>query len=108
MSATLTNVDAKNTDFSNALFDGASFASGDIKNAIFTNTSLLGTDLSGLSNGDKADFTGARYDAATLLPQGVDMNGMVLVPEPSTGMLLMLGLGMLSVSSNKRPRAERG
>ena len=104
--AILTDVKAKGANFANAVFDSASFASGDIKDAVFTNASLIGADLSGLKNASKADFTGALYNGTTLLPVGVDTGGMVFVPEPSAGLLLMLGLGGLSVYSKRSGRSE--
>lgn len=91
--AVMTDVGAKDAIFTNAILDGVSFSSGDIKHATFVGASLLGADLSGLDNADDADFTGALYDAATQLAAGMDTTGMILVvPEPSSAILLVLGL----------------
>jgi len=90
--ASLLGADAKGANFTNAVLDSARFATGDIKNAIFVGASLRGADLSGLSNANKADFTGATYDLATILATGMDTSGMTLVPEPSTALLLLTGL----------------
>lgn len=90
--STLDGANARNADFTNAVLDGASFATGEIRNAVFVGASLLGADLSNLSNADRANFTGAFYDAATLLAPGMDTSGMNLVPEPSSALLLLLGL----------------
>jgi uncharacterized protein YjbI with pentapeptide repeats len=103
--ADLTGTNARGTDFSNATLDGAVFTAGDVRNTNFTGASLLGADLSVLSNADRADFTGARYNAFTLLAPGIDTSTMTLVPEPSSAALLLLGLiGLEVIGRPARPR----
>lgn len=101
--AILTRVAAKDADFTNAILDGVRLGSGDVKNAIFVGASLLGADLGGLSNADRADFTGARYDAATIFAPGMNAASMVLVPEPSSAVLLLLGLIGLELCARRGP-----
>lgn len=99
--ALMSGVKAKKTNFTNVIFDGASFATGDIRDAIFIGTSLLGTDLSSLKNANKADFSGAVYDATTLLAPGMDLSVMTFVPEPSPAILLLLGLCGLQMGARR-------
>ena len=98
--ALMSGVAAKNANFTNATLDGAYFAMGDIKGATFVGASLLGTDLSSLTNANKADFTGAFYDENTLLAPGMDTLGMSFIPEPSSALLLLFGLLGLQVCSS--------
>jgi hypothetical protein len=95
--ASMSNVDAQNADFTNAILDGVTFATGNVKNAAFVGASLFGADLSGLTDASKADFTGALYDASTILAPGTDTSGMTLMPEPSSAVLLLFGLIGLAV-----------
>ncbi len=93
----VTGTAAKNAVFTGAILDGTDFSGSDVKNADFTGASLLGADFSSLANADKADFTGAFYDAATILDPGIDTSGMILVPEPATALLVVAGLAGFSV-----------
>jgi len=106
--ASMSNVDAQNANFTNAILDGVTFATGDVKNATFAGASLLGADLSGITDASKADFTGALYDASTVLAPGTNTSGMTLVPEPSSAVLMLLGLiGLEACSRRTTDQAER-
>lgn len=103
--ATMVDVNGRNANFSGAILDGVDFSTGEIRNANFAGASLLGADLSDLSNADRADFTGAFYDALTRLAPGMDTSTMTLVPEPSSAMLLLLGL--IGLEACGRPRRRQ-
>ena len=81
------------SNFTNVDFTGSEM-SGDFTNAIF-----VAADLSGTWDLEYGVFTGATYSGGslsnrTLFPTGFDpiAAGMVLVPEPSTAILVTLGL----------------
>jgi uncharacterized protein YjbI with pentapeptide repeats len=119
-SANLRNVTAVGADFTNATFSATQLRDGDFTNAIFdgvtlnaqvrdadfSGASFLGADLSGATNWALATWTGALFDASTILPAGMDpgAEGMVLlVSEPQTAALL--GLGLLGLGVFGRPRS---
>jgi hypothetical protein len=56
-----------------------------------------GADLSGIDYNSTSVFTGAFYDAFTILPPGFGTTGMIFVPEPSNAAMLGLGLALLAL-----------
>ncbi len=102
--ASMLGLRALNADFTNATLDGVSFATGDIRNATFVGARLLGADLSSLAGANRADFTGAFFDASTILAPGIDTSMMTFVPEPSSAVLLLLGLMGLEIYGRRFAR----
>ena len=102
--ASMLDVGARKANFTNATLDGVSFATGDIRKATFVGASLLGADLSALSGANRADFTGAFFDASTILAPGIDTSMMTFVPEPSSALLLLLGLMGLEIYGRRFAR----
>lgn len=102
--ASMLDVGARNATFTNATLDGVSFTTGDIRNASFVGASLLGADLSSLTNANRADFTGAFFDVDTILAPGMDTSAMTFIPEPSSAVLLLLGLVGLEIYGRRFAR----
>ena len=102
-SANLTGTNLRDGSYTSALFDGATLT-GNLRDANFSGASFLGTDLSAATNWTLATWTGAQFDATTLLPAGMDpvAAGMFFVTEPQTAALL--GLGLLGLGMYGRPR----
>jgi hypothetical protein len=95
------------TDFSGANLSKANLQNADLTDAIFspgtnlnnsnlTGANLIGIDLTGV-NVNKTIFIGAIYDSSTVLPFDPVAREMVPVPEKSP--LLMMMLGMLTLSA---------
>lgn len=86
------------SSFTQALFVGsdlrnATFRSGGVMEADFTNATIEGTDFRGVFL-DSTKFDNTRYSAETRFPDGFDPtanSGLVLVPEPSSMLLVSLG-----------------
>jgi hypothetical protein len=119
-SSSLVKADLSLSDFSGADLSDADLTDADLSssnlgyasmgNANLTNTELTGADLTGLVL-TFANLTGATYDEMTVFPSGDpaltppwglpndsapwDL-GMIPVPEPSLGWLLLSGLAGLS------------
>lgn len=87
-----TEVKANKAIFDGAILDGVDFSLADLDKASFVGASLLGADLSNLQNANKVDWTGAFYDAFTLLDPGIDTSVMIFVAEPGSAFLLAMGL----------------
>jgi hypothetical protein len=100
---------------SNADLSGANLSGADLRYAYFCNTDLTGADLTG------ANLSHALYDEFTLFPSGNTYDnppwdldggiepwnaGMILVPEPSIGLLVLFGaLGLAGLAGYQRLRA---
>ena len=56
----------------------------------------MGADLTGINYDSDTDFDGAFYDINTIFDPFFDTTGLILVPEPSTGALLAVGLTALA------------
>jgi uncharacterized protein YjbI with pentapeptide repeats len=105
-SATFSGTQLRDGDFTNAIFDGA-VLNAQVRDADFSGASFLGADLSAATNWALATWTGAIFDASTILPAGMDpvTEGMILfVNEPQTAALL--GLGLLGLGVYGRPRTS--
>lgn len=104
--ALLTDAKLKKADFSGAIFDGADLSLAHVDEAIFAGASFLGADLSNLKKAGTADWTGAFYNAATILDPAIDTSVMIFVPEATTGTLGwagLLGLGLAGSRYRRRP-----
>ena len=69
-----------------------------------TGANLIGIDLTGV-NVQNAIFIGAIYDSSTVLPFDPVAAGMVPIPEMSP--LLMMMLGLLTLSALRRELRHR-
>ena len=66
---------------------------------------MFGVDFTDTVNLGAADFTGAFYDATTVIDGTiVDLAIMIFVPEPNSGSLLLLGLALLAQARRRRSR----
>jgi len=100
--ANLTGTNLRDGSFTGALFDGAAMT-GNLRGADFSGASFLGTNLGSATNWNLATWTGASYDATTVLPAGMDPAAVgMLVGEPQTAALL--GLGLIGLGLYGRPR----
>ena len=134
--ADLTDVNGKDAIFANAVLVDATLAGSELKNADFRGAHLLGADLSNVLNGNFANFTGAYFDAETVLDPAIDDSVMYFVvgrcptnqsqywidsnrdghgdtcggvsqlPEPG-GAALLAGVGMLAALGRRRAGETR-
>lgn len=99
----LFDVEATNANFTNAIVNGVVFGDADLRNANFAGASLLGADLSNIADQTNTNFTGALFDSSTLFAAGFDTSSLVFVPEPSSALLMALGLiGLASYPGRRR------
>jgi hypothetical protein len=87
----LSNVLLQNADLTDAVFTPGAI----LRNANLTGATLIGIDLTGV-NVQNAIFIGATYDFTTVLPFDPVTAGMVLVPELSPMVLMLMGLLIMS------------
>lgn len=107
--ATLSGALMRNTDFTNANLSGVTMLFGNVFNADFSGANLAGANLTGTFNYNNATWTGATYDALTILPAGMNAAalGLTFVAEPSTALLLLAGLaGLAAFGTRGRPLRE--
>ena len=97
---------------------GANLTNADVESASLYSVSLLSANLAGISNWSTATWTGATYSLNatdnsgnpipdTVFPTGMDQAwrdaaGMVAVPEPTTA--LLVGLGLMGLGVRRRVR----
>ena len=98
--ANLSNVNLQNADLTDAIFSPGA----NLKNSDLTGANLIGIDLTGV-NVQNAIFIGAIYDSSTVLPFDPVAAGMVPIPEMSP--LLMMMLGLLTLSALRRELRHR-
>ena len=95
---------------------GATMTNADLENVFLYNVKLFSTNLTGILNWSTATWSGAKYSlnakdnsgnpiADTIFPTGMDQAwrdaaGMVAVPEPTTA--LLIGLGLVGLSIRRR------
>ena len=97
----------RQTNFTGANMTGATFANANLNSTNFSGVNLSGANFTGATNGNTANFTGATYNASTILPSGVtaaQLASMTFVAEPSTALMLFAGLGGLAFYSRPRKR----
>lgn len=110
--AILTNALLRDANFTGANLSGANLASADVRTANFSGANLQGANLSGLANwngANAATWTGATYNASTILPSGMNAAalGLIFVAEPSTALMLLAGLGGLAALGSRRSAPPR-
>jgi len=109
----LGGADLFHSNFAQALFIGAdlrnvSFDSGGLMGADLTNASIEGADFNAVIL-DTTIFNNTRYSLETNFPVTFDPTsepGLVLVPEPSS--MLLVSLGSLMICRRKRQAGEMG
>jgi uncharacterized protein YjbI with pentapeptide repeats len=77
--ANLSSTNLKEAILSNAVLWDANLAGSELKDADFRGAHLLGADLSNVLNGNLANFTGAYFDAETVLDPAIDDAAMYYV-----------------------------
>jgi uncharacterized protein YjbI with pentapeptide repeats len=77
--ANLTDANLKSAILSNAVLVDATLAGSELKDADFRGAHLLGANLANVLNGNLADFTGAYFDADTVLSAAIDDSVMFFV-----------------------------
>ena len=77
--ADLSHASLKESTFANAVLRDASLVGCELKDADFRGAHLIGANLGGAVNGSSVLWSGAYYDAHTVMPAGVDSSEMLLV-----------------------------
>ncbi len=105
------NLDSTNllqASFVGANLAGATLLSANLGGSNWSGANLAGVDFSGATNANLATWTGASFSASTTLPTGLSsaqLASMTFVAEPSTG--LLLGVGLVGLFAfGVRTRAE--
>lgn len=105
--ADLTDADMSRMTLTSVDLTGAVVGAADLSRSDLQGATVIGIDFSAadLTNGI---WTGALYDGTTIFPGGFDpvAEGMTLVPDPSTGALLSMGLLGLGVLGRRNPRTR--
>jgi uncharacterized protein YjbI with pentapeptide repeats len=100
----------RQTNFTGANMTSATFVNANLNLTNFSGANLAGANFTGATNGNTANFTGATYNASTILPTGItaaQLGSMTFVPEPSTAMMLFAGLGGLAALGSRRNAPRR-
>ncbi len=102
--ATFSATQMRDANFTGAVFDGVTLNALNVRGSNFGGASFLGADLTGATNWSLATWTGALYDAGTVFAVGFDpvAEGMILVAEPRSA--LLMGLGLLGLGVFGSPR----
>jgi len=101
----------RQTNFTGANMTSATFVNANLNLTNFSGANLAGANFTGATNGSTANFSGATYNASTILPTGItatQLASMTFVAEPSTGMMLFGGIGGLALYSRPRRRTAQG
>jgi hypothetical protein len=92
--ANLSNVNLQNANLTDATFSPGT----NLNNSDLTGANLIGIDLTGV-NVRNAILIGAIYDSSTVLPFAFDPVARGMVPIPETSPLLMMMLGLMTLSA---------
>ena len=100
---TLAGTTLRSSNLSATNFSGTDFANADLRGANLGGASLTGADLSAVNADASTNYNGATYDWGTQFATGFDpvAAGMILVPEPTSFAMLLLGLAALAA---RQPR----
>jgi len=92
--ANMTQSDLSYTDLSYTDLSNANLYYAYLNGTDLTSANLISANFANAYLWNYATWTGAHYDANTILPTGMDAvaYGLVFVPEPSTALLLATGL----------------